>query len=156
MPNTKPFVQAACLCENVILEPNGVASLIRIVDKFEVTIPEDLPLALPPGFPVTMFIALKSGDMKGTIKIRIQARRPDGTFGDSIEWPVALTGGSQGGQLRVNFTILNPQTGLYWFDVLFGDELLTSVPADVKVVKKTLAEMQKLRPPQNTTLGAPA
>ena len=43
-------------------------------------------------------------------------------------WPVVLNGGEHGANLRVQFRLLAPKIGLYWFDVLWGDEPLTRIP----------------------------
>jgi hypothetical protein len=63
MANPKPFVQAACICEKVLVEPDKVASLIRVVDTYF------LELANPPNvearLDLTIFVSLKSGDVTG-------------------------------------------------------------------------------------------
>jgi len=135
MPNTKPFVQVACICENAILEKDGTASLIRLVDRFEASLPKNLPAGMPAGFPVTIFIRLGAGDIKGSGKVSIQARRPDGTLGGKGESVIELLGIGRGIQFKTVFHILAPQNGLYWFDVYWNDEFLTSISAEVTIVE---------------------
>jgi hypothetical protein len=43
MPNTKPLVAVATLCEQILEEKDGVVSVIRVVDTYHVEPPKDLP-----------------------------------------------------------------------------------------------------------------
>lgn len=134
MSNSKPFIQAACICENILFDKDNVASLIRIVDKFEIEVPDNLPPNVPLGFPIVMFVRIKLGDIK-TGTISVQARRPDGTQGSRQNIPVP-EGSHDGAQFKTSFHVLNPQAGVYWFDVFWENELLTSVPMTV-VLRQT-------------------
>src|SRR3970040_2336650 len=71
MVNTKPFVAAACLAEVVIIEPDNVASIIRIADTFFIDVPPDLPADLKPAIVLNAFISLKSGDVKGSFDVEL-------------------------------------------------------------------------------------
>ena len=135
MPNTKPFVQAAFICEQLLLEKDDVVSAIRIVDNFQAKIPKNLPEGMPAGFPINIFIRLGSGDIKGPGRISVQSRRPDGTLGGKAETTVEFPGGGRGIQFKTGFHVLAPQNGLYWFDVYWNDEILTSISAEVTVVE---------------------
>lgn len=135
MGNTKPFVQAACICENVLFDKDNVASVIRIVDKFDIEVPDNMPADLPFGFPITMFIRIKFSGVKEGV-ISVQARRPDGTQGGRQNVPIPK-GEHDGAQFKTAFHVLKPQNGVYWFDVLWENELLTSVPMTV-AIKQTL------------------
>ena len=139
MGNTKPFVQAACLCENVLIEKDGVPSLIRLIDKIDAQIPKDKPADIPSGFPVTFFIRLGSAEALGSGKILIQPKRPDGTLGGKIEVEVALPGKGHGVQFKAPFMVLNPQAGFYWFNVFWNGDFITSFPMEV-----TLTEVPQL------------
>ena len=66
MANPKPFVQAACICEKVLVEPDKVASLIRVVDTYFLERPkEPLPPNVEARLDLTIFVSLKSGDVTG-------------------------------------------------------------------------------------------
>jgi hypothetical protein len=43
MPNTKPLVAVATLCEQILGEKDGVVSVIRVVDTYYVEPPKGLP-----------------------------------------------------------------------------------------------------------------
>jgi hypothetical protein len=135
MGKKKPLIQAACICENVLIDADGTASLIRIIDKFQATVPKDLPEGIPAGFPVKIFIRLGSGNFKGKGTLSIQSKRPDGTIGGKVDVPVDLPGGTQGVQINTGFLVLKPQNGVYWFDVSWDDEILTSFAGEVILVE---------------------
>lgn len=137
MGNSKAFVQTACICENVLFDKDNVASIIRIVDRFDVEVPDNLPPDLPFGFPITMFIRVKFADPKTSGLISVQAKRPDGTLGGRQNIPIP-EGDHDGAQFKTIFNILKPQSGMYWFDVLWDNEPITSVPMTV-VIKHTQA-----------------
>jgi hypothetical protein len=127
MANTKPFVQAALLCEQVLKE-GEIVSAIRIVDTFTLDLPTDLGPNVVPSIELNLIVALKSGDVKGPYEIAVVLRQPDGKVNPPKKWPVVLEGGIHGAQLTAKILIAKPKMGLYWFDILGQDELLTSVP----------------------------
>ena len=141
MANTKPFVQIACFCENVLEDKDKVISAIRIVDTYYLgfpTVPEGVivPEGMKPVLDLTGVIGLKSGDLRGSYNIKLVMRKPTG---ERLEvspkggWPIVLNGGAHGFNLRMKSKIaLAPsEMGLFWFDVLFGEELLTSMPLNL-------------------------
>lgn len=135
----KPLVQAACICENVLIEPDGVASLIRLVDTYTLQLPDPNELPLLPGvlgLQLAAFVALKSGDVVGEFEIELQLTDPDGKRQAIRKWPVVMNGGEHGATLRLKFALGNPKQGLYWFDVLWNDEALTRIPFRIKFAKQ--------------------
>jgi hypothetical protein len=127
-------VQVACICEKVLREHDNVPTLIRIVDIFNVETPIDpLPEGVHLGTPLTIFVALKSGDVAGEHEIGLRLTRPDGTTGPVRKWPVTFGGAERGVNLQLGFALDSPQLGLYWFDVLWSDEVLTRVPLRLKL-----------------------
>ncbi len=137
MPNTKPLVCVACVCEKVLYERDGVLSAIRIVDVLYVPAqnrPSDLSdVALSvPGVSLNILVSLKSGDLKGTSDIGLRMRSPSGRIVELPQkFPVTFIGGEQGVNLHVVF-VLETKTkgefGLFWFDVYWSGEVLTSIP----------------------------
>ena len=136
MANTKPFVQAASVCEKILIEPDGVASLIRMVDVFHLDL-ESTPVVpnIPPGMQFAVVIALKSGDVAGNFDMGVRLVRPSGKVEDTQNIPVVLQGGGHGANIRINVVIANPEYGLHWFDVLWSGEILTRIPLDLKKAK---------------------
>lgn len=139
MANTKPYVAVACVCEKVLLESDGVASLIRVVDTYHLQMPEtapELPTNVKAVVELTAFVSVKSGDVIGQHEIGLVLRMPDGKSTPRQKWPVVLNGGEHGANLKMDFRLPQPpQLGLYWFDVLWADDILTSIPFRLKLAE---------------------
>ena len=145
MPNTKPFVVVATMCEKVLLEADGVTSAIRIVDTFSV---EPIANASPDARPVIQLsglVALKSGDLVGNFTVAVVFENADGertAVSPAGGWPVRFNGGEHGVQIKLDFRVEINRLGLVWFDVLFEDELLTRIPVRLRAADTTPAEAQ--------------
>ena len=118
----------------MLVEPDKVASVIRIVDTYFLEIPPDpLPPGLTPMINLTAFIALKSGDVVGNFDVGVRLRRPEETKeGEIRKWHVEFRGEESGVHLRIEFVVKEPKLGLYWWDVLWGDDVLTRIPFRLK------------------------
>ena len=138
MPNTRPLVSVACICERVLEEKDGVLSAIRLVDLFFVEKADDANV-VPTGQPVgpksmtaisaTAFVVLKSGDLKGSFEVYVKLRTPSGkTVELPQKWPAEFLGGEQGVSLVMTFFLPVGEFGLFWFDVYWMNEVLTSIP----------------------------
>lgn len=138
MPSAKPLVQVACVCERVLIEPDNVPSLIRIVDTYHLQIPRDKPVPADLAADLTAFVSVKSGAAVGQFEIGLRLKDPEGTVAPARTWPVVLNGGEHGANLRINFALVAPKMGLYWFDVLWGDEVLTSIPFRLKYAEPSV------------------
>lgn len=138
----KPFVQAACLCEKVLQEKDGVPSLIRVVDTYTM----DEPSNLPPGYTLatqlTLFISLKSGDLSGIFEVGLRLHQPNEKSHPTQTWPIELKGQEHGANLIIQFSLNNPRVGLYWMDVMWGDEILTKIPFRLKFKEKAASVSQ--------------
>lgn len=129
MPNTKPLVAVAAVCERVLAETDNVFSAIRLVDIFYIPPPPPgLPADIPQGADLTLFISLKSGDLVGAFDMRVTLRTPTGKVAEVHRGPMNLKGGEHGVNMRVRFVMPATEFGLYWFDVWFEEDVLTSIP----------------------------
>lgn len=129
MPNTKPLVAVAVVCERVLTEADNVFSAIRLVDTFYLPpAPEELPANIPQGVDLTLFISLKSGDLVGAFDMHVTLRTPTGKTAEIHRGPMTLKGGEHGVNMKVRFAMPATEFGLYWFDVWFEDDVLTSIP----------------------------
>lgn len=125
-----PYVQMAVLCERVLQERDGVASIIRVVDRLTVSAsgvepPVDMP-ATQVNFPAV--IMLKSGFMKGRFNVRIVPTTPSGKTLPEMSVGVLLEGDDRGVNMFLQLGLLAQEEGLYWFDVFFEQQLLTRIP----------------------------
>jgi Family of unknown function (DUF6941) len=128
--NSGPYLNAAVICEKVLQEKDETLSIIRMIDRFNVTVsalgsPENLP---PIPLNLAVLISLKSGKAKGrsTVKLRIEMhsglKLPDQLL------PVLFEGEDRGVNLILNLNLVIDQEGVYWFDVLLEEQLLTRIP----------------------------
>jgi hypothetical protein len=135
MAKPKPFVAVACVCERVLQEKDNVNSVVRIVDTFNIEMPQGLPPGIKPAVPITLFVSLKSGDVTGAYDVELRLKSPSGKTSPTLKWPVALGGGEQGVNAVLNVTIAEPEfSGIYWMDVVWESEMLTSIPFKLRLV----------------------
>lgn len=145
MANTKPLLEAAFVCENLIIDNQGIASAIRIIDNIEVQVPHALPRGTQTGFPLTLFVRVKAGEDKVSGRVGLEVRKPDGLHGGKIETELVSLEPMRGYQFKIESNILAPQTGFYWFDFSWNDQPLTSVSLQVKI-KPVQELVETLRP----------
>ena len=135
MPNTKPLVSVACMCEKILTEKDGVLSAIRLVDTFFVERPiQPLPENVKAGIQMSALVSLKSGDVTGEQEIKITLRKPSGETKEIGSWKVVLNGGEHGANFMMNMMMSGTEFGLLWLDVIWQGEVLTSIP--IKVVER--------------------
>src|SRR5437762_301886 len=121
MPNTKPLVTAALICENVIIENDGVPTLVRVVDRVGFAVPPKLPPGTEAAIQLVAFFAVKAGDLHGDYEFAIVLRKSDGKSVSAPEkWKVHFDGGETGGNLKLQLGLL-ARPGLYWLDLTWND-----------------------------------
>lgn len=135
MANTKPFVAAACFCENLLEEPDGVLSAIRIVDTYILPpLPEGIEIpadAVRGVILVKGLISLKSGDVVGPGTIHLVMHKTTGeraVLSPEGGWPVVMNGGEHGVNIKIQLPLGVKNFGLVWFDVMWGEDVLTRIP----------------------------
>ena len=128
----KPYVQVACVCEKALLESDGVVSLIRVVDTYIMDAPSALPSGVGVAVNLTVVVMLKSGEAVGEHQVEIRLTGPDGISNALGSWAVILNGGEHGANVKIDVGIASNKYGLYWFDVMWGDEPLTRIPLRLK------------------------
>lgn len=135
MPSPKPHVQIACVCEKVLLETDAVPSLVRVVDTYTVDLPGQVPAGFKFATQLTAFVALKSGEVVGRFDVGLRLTQPDGKMHLANKWTAEFKGQEMGVNIRLEFSIQDPKEGLYWFDVLWGEdsEVLTRIPFRLRV-----------------------
>ncbi len=128
-----PYLAAAFLCEKILQEKDEIVSIIRIVDRVTVTVPDvTSPETLPPvPLSLSAFISLKSGNAKGRHTIKWTAETPSGIKLPEQLLPALFEGEDKGVNLILALNMIIDQEGVYWFDVLLEDQLLTRIPLRV-------------------------
>ncbi len=142
MEKPKPFVQAACVCERALQEPDNVVSVIRMVDLLTLKATQMPPDSTDPDHPprtiiqvmdLAIVVMLKAGDLTGTFTISVVMEDPNKTRVPILaESPVILKG-DDGVNALLKFGLpYNAPEGRYWFDVLWSGEVLTRIPLRLK------------------------
>jgi hypothetical protein len=148
-----PWVQVAAFAERVLREPDGVISLIRIVDQITVKSDKD---TLPAGtLMMKPAVILKSGNALGNREITLMARDPNGKKICAIESRATFEGGETGILVSEDMPLPIKMTGLYVVDVTVGSKLITKMPLRIDYKKspqltaqppnKPVAEKKKTR-----------
>lgn len=128
-----PYLQVAAFCERVLAESDGVLSLIRIVDRIIQTVsapeaPESMPSF---SYNLTAVIALKAGDARGSLEVRMEMEDPSGIRTKGPTMTTHLEGEDRGQNLVFNMQMNFTSPGLYWFNVYVDNQLLTRMPLRV-------------------------
>jgi hypothetical protein len=133
-----PFLQIAVFCEKVLQEKDGVVSAIRIIDRSLITISgENVPDPTPPiNIPVVLLVRVKSGDASGKHELRIKPISPSGKELATFNFPFVLGGGELAANLIMNYSLKAEESGLYWFEVILNDILITKISLNVIYQKK--------------------
>lgn len=125
-----PYVQAACFCDQIIEDKSGVWTLVRLIDRLEVTAsgvtpPSDMP---PLTTDLNLALLLKSGDAMGRSDLKIIPRLPSGESNNPLEMSIRFEGEEKGHNLHAKIRFTFEMEGLYWFDVYIDDTKLTTLP----------------------------
>ena len=86
---------AAFLCEKILMEGDGVASAIRIVDRpIHQPFTEDPQGPMEPlGHELTLFLIFKAGVAKGSMSLEVRLEKPSGERGSPFQQTVNFQGG---------------------------------------------------------------
>ncbi len=125
-----PYLAAALLCEKILEEKDGSVSIIRMIDRITLTTqapssPETLP---PTPLNLSALISFKSGSARGRHTVKWRIETPSGLKLPDQLLPVLFEGEDRGVNLFLNINMVVDQEGIYWFDVLLKDQLLTRIP----------------------------
>jgi hypothetical protein len=144
MDKPRPYVTAALLCETVLQEKDESLTLVRIADKIQYQL-QGIGVALPQGVkPVVNIqglVSVKAGPVIGDHVIKIVVERPDGDRKEAAVFPIKFLGKDQGQNMVLNIGLGIEQDGLYWFDVVFDEDVLTRIPLMITpILAQTLPE----------------
>jgi len=126
----RSYLAIAVFCEKVLREADGVMSIIRVIDRFNVAgaTPEMQPTIL--GF--TIVVSFKSGFLRGKQLLAVRPTSPDGKDLPQMAFPLLFEGDDERGTALIAQTqFVVDKEGLYWFDVHLNEELVTRMPLRV-------------------------
>ncbi len=125
-----PFICMAVFCEMVLEEKTGVLSIMRIIDRINISAGAEAPENMPP-FPLNLkaVVALKAGFLKGKYTVTVKPITPSGRELPEVKLPVLFEGDERGANLILKIALQVQEEGLYWFEVsIEGHQLLTRMP----------------------------
>lgn len=133
-----PFLQAAFFCEKVLQEKDGVMSAIRLVDRFTLaSSAEGAPDLMPPiNVGVSILIAFKSGDIRGKWELKVRPTTPSGQEMPGFVGPLLFEGDERGATVIIQYGLTAKEEGIYWFDVMLNNKLITKMPLRI-IYQKT-------------------
>jgi hypothetical protein len=125
-----PFLGAALLCESVLQEKDGRLSVIRIVNRITTqTTAASAPEKMPPvTINVTALISFRAGFARGSFSVKLRPVTPSGRKMPEVSIPILMEGEDRGHNLVLPISFQATEEGLYWFDVLLTDRLITRIP----------------------------
>ncbi len=89
----------------------------------------DVAVGLPPIVQqMALVVMLKSGPARGSHTVNITVEAPSGLTSPGPISTVLLEGEDRGVNIIVNANFVFPEEGVYWFNVLFEDRLMTRIP----------------------------
>lgn len=87
-----------------------------------------MPEGMKPITQLSGLVCLKSGPVTGAHTLKIIGENPAGVRQELFTFPLQLMGKDHGQNIILNIALGIEQDGLYWFDVVFDDEVLTRIP----------------------------
>lgn len=128
-----PYLQVAAFCEQVLEDKSGALSLIRLVDRLQITsqgpnAPEQMPESR---LNWSLVITIKSGKARGSHPLKIQPVLPSGEALPPMNLSVHLEGENRGQNIVTRLNIPLKMQGVYWFKIYIDDDFVTQVPIEV-------------------------
>jgi len=136
----EPYLKLGTICERVLQEKDGVLSLIRIVDKFTLTISgKEPPDQLPRGLKLLTIIMSWVGGL-GSHEAVFNIISPSGETQRSPQsWSFTLDAINRGHNIIVTLPVSISKEGVYWIEFILNDQVKSRIPFQV------IYERQKLR-----------
>ena len=129
-----PYISTACFAEKVLQEKDGAHSLIRVVDRFQITVTTQGEIEQPPKIrqSLILHVSLKCGGERGSHELKIVPIKPSGERLPPHSRPIHFEGPEyKGVNIIVNMLMEFDGEGTWWFEIRHRDQLLTKVPLNV-------------------------
>jgi Family of unknown function (DUF6941) len=128
---SKPVLVAAALCEKVLTEADGALSIIRMVDKFTIVTPPNVPPDAKPHVSMSLVVALRWPNVKaqGEVTVRVVGPSNKAHKVNDKKAPVEFPGGyTSGVNLILNMLVVVEGFGDCRIEVEWNGEYLAAVP----------------------------
>ncbi len=141
-----PFLATAVLCEKVLREADGAFSAIRVFDRLTVTAASGQPMSVDvprPPMHFFLWISFRAGAARGKASIGVKIERPDGIVRDvGLGAPILFEGEERAANVVVELHVTFELDGLYWFQVVLDEELITKIPLRIVTLVQQLPLVQ--------------
>jgi hypothetical protein len=140
-----PYLAMACLCEHILEEKDNVMSAIRIVDRYELTVPSEAVDNSDAVFPLDIngLISFKSGGFKGQKELTITLINPSGEKpGNPFKAQLRFEGNEHGANVKLRFTLPAKEQGVYWLNIELDGELMSRIPLRIIITQKQPEDKQ--------------
>jgi hypothetical protein len=132
MPATKsgPYLLSALICQQIVHEPDGQLSVIRITDGQIITNKSaDAPVKMPKvEVKLNVLVTFVGDKVSGTHAVSLVPHMPSGKRLPASKSNLDFQGGHSKTYAQFVVGFPTQEEGLYWFDIYFDDELETRVP----------------------------
>jgi len=142
----RPYVQVAAICQSPIQETNGLFSVFRIMDRVPIQGFTD-EMQPQPLHMFTMVVILKAGEMSGKYTIKIVPVTPSGKQLPPLSVTALFERDERGFIYCAPLGLIAEEEGLYWFDIMLEQEVLTRIPLRVLYQKIQPIPGMQLPPP---------
>jgi hypothetical protein len=135
--NDGPYVAVAVFCEHILTEKDGTLSVIRIRDTFDIQpAPSNTRINTPPIAPIPALISFRSGGAKGKKLVSIEVTTPSGKkLKSQMNLPVIFEESQLGVNLITTIDLEIEEVGVYWFDVLIDNQIMTRMPLKINILR---------------------
>lgn len=143
-----PYLSIAVFCEKVLRESDNVMTLVRIVDRWNITGPTET-IETPVVIQATLVVVFKSGTYRSsTSKLTITPRTPSGVALPELNVSALFEGDDDRGlalTAPLGFPVQEP--GIYWFEVAVDGVTVTHIPLRVVYRRIVQAPIATQKPP---------
>ncbi len=150
-----PHVAVAALCDAILVEKDERISCIRFLDRFEIGIPENAPDPFQVPLQINCFLSFKSGDFVGTKTVRVKLKHPlisepkAPTIMTPNQFEADFKGGEHGYNITLQLNIVVDGSGLFMFDVLLDEDVVTRIPLRIDLKRVPLPQSEELSSPHS-------
>lgn len=131
-----PFLDAALICEGIVLEKDGTYSAIRLINRItfhDLTVKKDVLVEMP----LSILIGFKAGNLKDTRDLSIYVTNPSQKRELLQGWPspfqIEFTGDDTGVVIPISgFYLRYDVDGTYWIDIILGGKRFSRLPLTLR------------------------
>ena len=135
-----PYLLAALLCERAYQNEYGAFNIDGVIEELVVQAnvpraPKDMPPFRLEGFAV---IAFAAGVARGAYRVTLVPIRPNGERLEPVSQQISFDSDESRYTAVYNLSLDVTEPGLYWFDVLLNERLVSRIPVRIRYNRNVL------------------